>query len=101
MRSARGVWRDWRGGGGGVEEAHGAVGRHRSVFSCALAGGFVEEDAAGDGGVEAFDPAGAGDGDALVARRSQSSGRPAPSLPMRRAVGLGEVGLGDGGRRRL
>ena len=60
----------------GVEEAHTDSGTWLVVsgwLRCgALAGGFVEEERAGDGGVEAFDAAGRGDGDA--ARRPERGG---------------------------
>ena len=60
---------------------------------------FVEEERAGDGGVEAFDRAGGWDGDAGVGEaRAVLAERPAPSLPIRRAAGLGEVGLRSTGR---
>src|ERR1700722_12317336 len=71
MRSASGAWRrfDAAAAIGGVSKRliREVLGSRFEVRSeLPLAGGFVEEQRAGDGGVETFDAAGRGDGDARV-----------------------------------
>ncbi len=57
-----------------------------------MAGGFVEEDAGGDGGVEAFDGTGGGYGDGGVAAGSQVLGDTVAFVANEEGNGAGEMG---------
>jgi hypothetical protein len=86
----RGGWR--RGERRCVEEAHALV---AGWVGCSLAGGFVEQERAGDGGVEAFD-AGAGDGDADGRRGRAVRGEAGAFVADEQGVGPGKVGFVGG-----
>jgi hypothetical protein len=70
----------------------GAGGRFlRGLRSEALAGGFVEEDGRGDGGVEALDRAGAGDGERGVGLGGQLRRQAVAFVAEEQGGGAGEV----------
>jgi len=61
-----------------------------------LAGGFVEEDAGGDGGVEAFDGAGAGDGDGAIGHGGERFGNAVAFIADEESDWAGEIDELDG-----
>ena len=65
-------------------------------IGCSLAGGFVEQDAGGDRGVQAFDGAGAGNGDCAVGFGCEVGGDAVALVADEEGNGRGEVDIGCG-----